>query len=411
MPASRRSQASMSLTTKNASDDRSFLRQAEGRESTEVRQVVHTLLEKKRENEPDPVEEIPVETAAEGEAAEGGAARPASGVASITISVMTSSEPRRPPRGDRQRGESGRVPAQARAEKPGSLPDDARSALGRIALRRTAFRSAPCSRRPRPSLRQQLKRLALARKWSELLEMAENAMSLPCSRAWLDLQRLVVAACDALGSDYAPIAAAIRSELCALLNDVPELLDANLLDDTPAANNETRAWLKGLRQPASAAAQPDGADPAADPAAGEPAPTGAASVAPTASRGWPAKAVDGCVLAEQALQAGQFEKAVEIMSQEIARQSSGRGRFLRTMQLVEICVAAGKDSMAQPFLDDVIAAMEAHSLDDWEDKEMVAAALVTVMNVSAKVRDDAGASQQLFERICRLDPVRAASMG
>ena len=406
------------LTTEKCGDVApSFSKLKEGIE--EVRLVVHTLLEKKRETEPDPVEEIPVEMAAEGEGAEGGGARPASGVASITISVMTSSEPP-----DRREAIASVAKAAAflRKREPKSpAPYLMMRGLRWGELRSAAQLSDPTLlEAPTTELRQQLKRLALGRKWSELLETAENAMSLPCSRAWLDLQRLVVEACEALGSDYAPIAAAIRSELCALLNDVPELLDANLLDDTPAANSETRAWLEGLRQPESVAgvaalapaAQPDGADLAADPAAGEPAPapTAATSVAPNSSRGWPAKPVDSRVLAEQALQAGQFEKAVEIMNREIARQSSGRGRFQRTLQLVEICVAAGKDSMAQPLLDDVIAAMEAHSLDDWEDKEMVAAALVTVMNVSAKVRDDAGARRQIFERICRLDPVRAASM-
>ncbi|MDE3136166.1 MAG: type VI secretion system protein TssA [Acidobacteriota bacterium] len=390
----------------------------------EVRLTVHTLLDKKRETEPDPVEEVPVE-AAEGDAAGGEGARPASGVASITISVLTSSEPP-----DRREviASVAKAAAFLRKREPQSpAPYLMMRGLRWGELRSAAQLSDPTLlEAPSTELRQQLKRLALARKWNELLETAENAMSLPSSRAWLDLQRLVVEACEALGSDYAAIAAAIRSELAALLHDVPELLHANLLDDTPAANGETRAWLEGLLQPVAVAvaaapasaptAQPDGADPAADPAAEPVSAAPAAASAPAATnakapRGWPAKAVDSRVLAEKALQAGHPEQAIEIMSREIARQRSGRGRFQRTLQLVEICVAAGKDSMAQPLLEDLIAAIEAHKLDDWEDKEMVAAALVTVMNVSAKVKGDAAARQKLFERICRLDPVRAASMG
>jgi type VI secretion system protein ImpA len=42
---------------------------------------------------------------------------------------------------------------------------------------------------------------------------------------------------------------------------------------------------------------------------------------------------------------------------------------------------------------------------------MVAAALATLMKVSVKVRDDDSEKQKLFERICRLDPVRALSAG
>lgn len=391
----------------------------------EVRLTVHALLDKKRETEPDPVEEIPVESA-EGDNAEGGVARHASGASSITISVLTSSEPP-----DRREAIASVAKAAAflRKREPRSpAPYLMMRGLRWGELRSAAQLSDPTLlEAPSTELRQQLKRLALGRKWNELLETAENAMSLPCSRAWLDLQRLVVEACEALGSDYAAIATAIRSEICALLNDVPELLDANLLDDTPAANGETRSWLKQLRQPSAVAAvppvaasasaasdppaQPEGADPATDPVAAAPAPPVPVSPAPVATAGWPAKAVDARVLAQQALDAGQVEKAIEIMSREIARQRSGRSRFQRTLQLVEICVAAGKDAMAQPLLDDLIAAMETHKLDDWEDKELVAAALATVMNVSAKVKGDAKARQQIFERICRLDPVRAASMG
>ena len=72
---------------------------------------------------------------------------------------------------------------------------------------------------PPTVLRQHIKRLAIEGKWEELLEAAENAMSLPCSRGWLDLQRFVVDACVGLGSKYEGIAIAIRSELKALLRD------------------------------------------------------------------------------------------------------------------------------------------------------------------------------------------------
>ena len=93
-------------------------------------------------------------------------------------------------------------------------------------------------------------------------------MALPCSRAWLDLQRTVVEACEGLGSDYGAIVRAIRSELKALITDIPQLLDATLMDETPVANAETRAWLVSLTQ---APAEPV---PAAEPALGAPAAPG-----------------------------------------------------------------------------------------------------------------------------------------
>jgi type VI secretion system protein ImpA len=255
---------------------------------------------------------------------------------------------------------------------------------------------------PPTELRQQVKRLALAKRWEELLEVAEGAMSLPCSRAWLDLQRMVVGACTALGGEYEPIAAAIKSELRALLNDLPDLLDANLLDDTPAANPETKTWLRLLDGTGSSSQ-----DAAQSGMNGD----GETRDSNTAEQSWLTRAADPYALAQDALKAGQAEKAFTILQREVARQRSGRGRFQRTMQLIELCVAAGKDSIAQPLLEDVTAMIETHKLEDWEDKAMVAAALATIMRVSKKIQANASERQKLFERICRLDPVQALAEG
>jgi type VI secretion system protein ImpA len=368
----------------------------------EVRHAVHTLLEKKRETEPDPVEEKPAAATTDQAGAtatpDGGVAHPGS---SILISVMNSSEP-----ADRREviASVARAAAFLRKREPHSpAPYLMMRGLRWGELRAAAkLADATLLEAPPTELRQQVKRLALAEKWAELLEMAENAMSLPCSRAWLDLQRLVVEACTGLGSEYAPIAAAIRSELLALLNDVPQLLDASLLDDTPAANSETKAWLKQLSERPAAAPVPEqtAAENAAPPSSSQ-----------SPSPSWPAKATDNYALAQEALKAGQAEKAFEIMQKEIAAQRSGRGRFERKLQLVQLCIAAGKETIAQPLLDDLAAAIDNHKLEDWEDKEMVAAALATVMTLSKKIQGNAVEKQKLFERICRLDPVRALSAG
>jgi type VI secretion system protein ImpA len=363
----------------------------------DVRHAVHGLLQKKRETEPDPVEEIPAEPSVQTSTSPAATGTDSANSTRIEFSVLTSSEP---PERREAIATVAKVAAYLRKREPFSPAPY----LMMRGLRWGELRSSPqladptLLEAPPTELRQHLKRLALNKKWNDLLDAAENAMSLPCSRAWLDLQRLVVGACNALGSDYDAIAAAIRSELRALLNDVPQLLDINLLDDTPAANAETRAWL----------AQLEGTS------AGESAPENASSG--TASNGhrsstWLEKAADPYVLARDAQKTGQSERAFEIMRREIARQTSGRGRFERTLQLVELCVAAGKEAIAQPLLDDIASAVEIHKLDDWEDKEMVARALATLMATSRKFQQNGPERQKLFERICRLDPVRALNAG
>ena len=358
---------------------------------TEVRQTVHSLLNKKRETEPDPVEVIPVAAAAEVKTGEDGdTVSPASAGAFASVSLA---EP-----ADRRQAVAVIATAAAFLRKQEPL-----SPAPYLILRglrwgelRTASRlgDSILLEAPPTELRQKVKRLALGKKWSELLDACEEAMALPCSRAWLDLQRLSVAACSALGAEYQPIATAIESELRALLNDVPELLDATLLDDTPAANPETKAWLLHLKGPQQAILPGDDSISVS---------TAELNGTPT----WLTQAADAYALAKQALAVGQEEKAFALMRSEIARQRSGRGRFRRTMQLIELAVAAGKDAIAQPLLDDVTAMIENHKLDSWEDPELVASDLLKLMRNSRRIQDSFEDKQAIFERICRLDPVQA----
>jgi type VI secretion system protein ImpA len=365
----------------------------------EIRPVMHGFLQKKREKEPDPVEAPPPEAAGEGAPGTAGESAATGPVRTgVVFSVETSSEPP-------DRLEAVRKIAEAAVFLRRREPRSPASYLMLRGLRwgelRAAIdRSDPTQLEAPPTeLRRHLKRLALDKKWEELLEAAENAMALPCSRAWLDLQRMVVEACEALGSDYEAIARAIRSELKALVTDLPQLLDANLMDDVPAANGDTRAWLKSLTQEAPPPAAP------AEPSAGA-AVAGGGSV----SR-WPGQPADQYVTASQALREGQERRAFEILQKDIARQRSGRERFRRKMQLVEMCISTSKPNIAQPILDDLAAAIETHKLDDWEDPALVANALATIMKLSQRVQNDAAQRQKLFERICRLDPAQALGDG
>jgi type VI secretion system protein ImpA len=357
------------------------------------RHLIHGFLQKKREKEPDPVEVVPAAEAAlgaEGESGAGGAGPVRTGV---LISLEGSSEPA-------DRIDAIKKVAEAAAFLRRREPQSPASYLMLRGLRWGELRAAieladPTKLEAPPTdLRRHLKKLLLDKKYAELLDSAENAMALPCGRAWLDMQRFVVEACEALGSGYEAIARAIRSELKALVIDIPQLLDATLMDETPAANAETRAWLVSLSQAPAAAA-----------------PTGDGPAHPASSNGlgsrWPGQPTDAYVSALQALREGQERKAFEILQQDIARKRSGRERFRRRMQLVEICATTNKPNVAQPILDDVAAAIENHKLDEWEDPGLVASALATLMKMSVKIQADKAAQQKIFERICRLDPAQA----
>jgi type VI secretion system protein ImpA len=380
----------------------------------EVRHIVHGLLEKKRELEPDPVEAQPGSEEA-GDESEGGGDGTGAAKAPTAHSIvipLANAEPV-------ERRQAIAAIANAAVALRRQQPGNPAPYLMMRGLRWGELRACPGLKNPdlmeapTTELRQHLKLLALASNWAELIEVAENAMSLPCSRAWLDLQHLVVLACGAIGEEYAVVESGIVSELRNLLRDIPELLNATLLDGTPAANADTRAWLSGLMAPPPPvipAVEPPPAVEGTDSADAAP-PASSTMPAPSAPSSWWERPADAYVLAQAAVRAGNLEKGLAIMRAEVARQQSGRARFQRTLQFVRLCVEAGHEAIVQPMIDDVAEALETHKLDDWEDRETVADALVLIMKTSKKVQADSSQRQRLFERVCRLDPVRALRAG
>jgi type VI secretion system protein ImpA len=267
------------------------------------------------------------------------------------------------------------------------------------ALRWGEFRGAQGSQEvsaaPSSQQRMELKKLASSGAWEQLREAVEEAAAGPCGRAWLDLQRYAVEACRYSGC-FAP-ANAIVSELHALITEFPELPKAMLADDTPAANPETIQWLLNenvTAEPVSAPSvpveqwnfTPEAAPPAANHEAVPSVP-------------------DSYELALQAARSGRMDEAIEILTLEIAREQSGRARFLRRMQLAQVCIAAGNEAIGRPVLEDLSEEIATRSLADWETPEVVSqplALLYRCLNGDAQKE-----KEELYARICKLDPLRA----
>ncbi|HEX5432223.1 MAG TPA: type VI secretion system protein TssA [Bryobacteraceae bacterium] len=250
---------------------------------------------------------------------------------------------------------------------------------------------------PSSEVRQNVKRLALESNWAELLEFAETAMAQPCGRAWLDLQRYVVRAAEEYG--YRAIAAAIRSELRALIADLPQLPTWTLMDDTPTANAETQSWLKEIAAPSSAQSMEESA-PMLDEAPAE----------TSAPEGEPAPP-DTYTLALEAARSGRAPDAIQMLADEIPLQRSGRARFQRRLQLAQICMMTGNETLAQPILQDLAETIENHKLEGWEAADAVAHPLALLYRCISKLDGGAEIRQKLYARISRLDPVRALECG
>jgi type VI secretion system protein ImpA len=253
---------------------------------------------------------------------------------------------------------------------------------------------------PPTDVRQNIKRLSLEGDYQRLLEAAEEVMATPSGRAWLDLQRFALGACDALG--YDAISRAIRAEIKALLADYPQLLEASLNDDTQAANTQTREMFQPPPPP------PPPAPPEAEPE--QAAEQYAAAAAEPAHVNGDAAVPDDEELIREAMRSGRGSEAVDLVSQRLAQETTGRARFQRKSQLAMVCMAAGHEAVAYPILRELAGEINERRLEAWESPAMIAHTLALYYRCLARTNAPVEERQRVYADICRLDPKRALEL-
>ncbi len=243
-----------------------------------------------------------------------------------------------------------------------------------------------------------IKKMSMEGDWAGVLENAEQAMSLPCGRGWIDLQRYAVRACESLGSDYEPVAAGIRSALRALLADYPDLPSSSMMDDTPAANVETQTWLKeSILPPPVAPGEPEFAPAVMSPSAASESANGD-------------KTPDVIELAMKAARAGKVQEAIGMLTREMNNERTGRGRFQRHIQLANIFLSTKHEAIAYPILVELAEEIERRKLEEWEEAAIVAQPLALLYRCAEKLGRDDAEKEKIYQKLCRLDPGQALAL-
>jgi len=240
---------------------------------------------------------------------------------------------------------------------------------------------------PETAQRTRLKSLFLDKKYEELLDSVEEIMGTPAGRGWLDLQRYAVLASEKLGPGFQLVAKAIRGALASLLEDIPSLVDATLMDDSPTASRDTLAWLKEeglLASPASGAgAEEEAQARKADRIIREAGYDRAAAMA----------------------QAGDPDGAIELLMERAEHESSVRSRFITKSEAAGIMVNYGMQVVARPILDELLGLVDQHGLESWESADVVA----RPMGLLIRCLDprEAQLKNKIYPRLAKLDPVLA----
>jgi type VI secretion system protein ImpA len=257
---------------------------------------------------------------------------------------------------------------------------------------------------PSRETRQSLKRLAADGEWNGLLEQAERSVAGPEGSAWLDAERYAITAmAQASDVDRTAAASGCRSLLRALLQDFPELPQGELNDGTPVANSETRAWIESEIVP-----------PAATPQT-YPVPVVETSTAPQADRDEQASRVpDVWEEAQGLVRTRRVAEALQLLRQAMNAATTGRERFLRKLQLAELCLMVNNHRVALPLSEDLARLVDEFRLEQWEDEQWSArvwAALYRCLRQSGTNNGNAERLQQVFMRLCRLDINQAILYG
>ena len=242
---------------------------------------------------------------------------------------------------------------------------------------------------PSTETRQQLRTLQRESNWEGLLNATEAAMATPCGRAWLDLQRYVWEACYNLS--YSAVGNAICTETRALLQDYPNLPSATLSDGTSAADKPTLDWLQANVLPAQT--QPEQVASVSDYTPSE-----------LSSENGHA---DYFEVAMQLAKAGRVAEAIDGFAREAARESSGRERFRRQLQMAQICLATQHFLLAYPILQGLAQEMERRNLLDWEEPALLAQVLAMLVQCIDRTTRDQQERARAYSLLCRVGPVAA----
>jgi type VI secretion system protein ImpA len=160
------------------------------------------------------------------------------------------------------------------------------------------------------------------------------------------------------------------------------------MDDSPTANAETLRWLESE----GFLGEGNGLDPTPR----------------LAGRATPVRERDPRDRALEFVRAGAPNKGIEFLMQEAGRAKSSRTRFLRRTEATRIMVESGLDAVALPILRQLAEQIDQFQLEQWESGDLVAEPLGLLYRC---LRDDTSAQEELYLRICRLDPIHAMTLG
>jgi len=114
-------------------------------------------------------------------------------------------------------------------------------------------------------------------------------------------------------------------------------------------------------------------------------------------------------IAKDYIKSGNLQNALTTVASQLNRETTGRGRFERKAQIAWLLVETTNDVLAQSYVDECVAMVEGHKLDEWESGTWLAELLVTFLTCLNRREADYELRTKLYKLIAKLDPAKALS--
>jgi type VI secretion system protein VasJ len=260
---------------------------------------------------------------------------------------------------------------------------------------------------PPPHLKQRFETLVQTGDWLTLLREADNIGAEQL--LWLDPQRYVATAMGALGVTAIKAREELLLQVALFLKRVPNLPKLSFSDGTPLADGPTQMWIDSDVAPVLG-----GGDGGGGGGGG-----GAALLAE------PIKEARGLAVK------GELSKAVDLVTAAASAAPTPSDRFRGRLAVAQLCLQAGKYSIARGQLEGLAEIIGQHHLTTWDP--WLCAEVYSGLFSSHKAMNDAlkpkpntpvipgmpppgpsaealAEQRRIFDQLCQLDPAEALKL-
>lgn len=247
---------------------------------------------------------------------------------------------------------------------------------------------------PSSEMRLSLKKANEAKNWDDLLKNSFHALQKSYGWKWLDLQRYIWQASQALGANELGSLALMQARFL-LENDI-SIMREFFEDDTPVANPETQEWLTNEVRP---------------PEISSPAKQELQTETPRVSPEIKTDEAEADLYndARELALRSELSAGIRLLLTQSATKKSARQEFLRRTQVCRLLMESERRDAAIPMLRRLLTEIEEKHLEHWEEPDVLSEPL-SLLFAALSPAEAAAEREAIYAHLCGIDPIRAVSL-